>query len=111
MLMNLSDEHVVVVVVTYNSASLLPSFVDSLAAGLGPVSWELIVADNGSADDSVATVRQLVHSATVIELGRNAGYAAGINAAVGAAGSWTAVLALNPDVRLTPKCVPELLRA
>ncbi len=109
--MNPSDEHVAVVVVTYNSASLLPDFVASLAPGLGDVSWELIVADNGSTDCSVPTARRLAPSAMVIELGRNAGYAAGINAAVGSVGSWTAVLALNPDVRLMPNCVPELLRA
>src|SRR5665811_2530774 len=49
--------------------------------------------------------------ATVVEMGRNAGYAAGINAAVAAAPPHTAVLVLNPDVRLGAGCVPELLRA
>jgi GT2 family glycosyltransferase len=49
----------------------------------------------------------------VVETGRNAGYAAGINAAVAAAAEraepFDAVLVLNPDIRLAPGCVPELL--
>ena len=57
------------------------------------------------------TARHLHPLPRSIDLGRNAGYAAGINAAVRSAGARTAILALNPDVRLTPNCVPELLRA
>lgn len=109
--MNLSGEQVAVVVVTYNSAPLLADFVAALGPAMADVSWHLVVADNDSADDSVVVARTLAPSATVIEVGRNAGYAAGINAAVASAGSFSAVLALNPDVRLTPGCVPELLRA
>ena len=44
-------------------------------------------------------------------MGRNAGYAAGINAAVRAAPPHSAILVLNPDVRLMPGCVAELLDA
>ena len=42
--------------------------------------WTLIVADNNSHDASVPSLRQI---APVVEMGRNAGYAAGINAAIG----------------------------
>jgi N-acetylglucosaminyl-diphospho-decaprenol L-rhamnosyltransferase len=44
-----------------------------------------------------------------VQTGRNAGYAAGINAAVAAADPHDAILVLNPDIRLAPDCVPELL--
>jgi GT2 family glycosyltransferase len=98
------------VVVTYNSADVLPGLVASLVPGLGDVPWHLVVADNASADGSAAVARQLVPSATVIETGGNRGYAAGINAAVAAAPPHTAVLVLNPDVRLDAGCVPELLQ-
>jgi N-acetylglucosaminyl-diphospho-decaprenol L-rhamnosyltransferase len=104
------NETVAVVVVTYNSESLLEDLLASLGPGLDPVPWHLTVADNASADGSVATVRRLAPEATVVEMGRNAGYAAGINAAVSAARPHTAVLVLNPDVRLEPGCVTELLR-
>jgi GT2 family glycosyltransferase len=105
------NETVAVVVVTYNSEALLKDLLASLGPGLDPVPWHLTVADNASADGTVATLRRLAPEATVVEMGRNAGYAAGINAAVAAAGPHTAVLVLNPDVRLEPGCVTELLRA
>ena len=104
-----SGEHVLVVVVTYNSATLLPDLVDSLHTGFGVLPWHLVVADNDSTDDSVDEARRLAPDATVLALGRNAGYAAGINAALAAAPAHTAVLVLNPDVRLDPGCVPALL--
>jgi N-acetylglucosaminyl-diphospho-decaprenol L-rhamnosyltransferase len=103
------SESVAVVVVTYNSERLLPDLIASLGPGLDGIDWQLIVADNASKDDSVGAVRRLAPDATVVEMGRNAGYAAGINAAVAKAGPFTAVLVLNPDVRLTPNCVRTLL--
>jgi N-acetylglucosaminyl-diphospho-decaprenol L-rhamnosyltransferase len=106
-----SRETVAVVVVTYNSQELLADLVASLGPGLGNVCWHLTVADNDSADESVAQVRRLAPDAGVVRLGRNAGYAAGINAAVAAAPPHTAVLVLNPDVRLRPGCVAALLPA
>lgn len=103
-------ETIAVVVVTYNSASLIEDLVASLAPGLRGLNWHLTVADNDSRDATVETVRRFAPYAHVVETGRNAGYAAGINAAVAAAKPFTAVLVLNPDVRLAPDCVPELLK-
>lgn len=103
-------ETVAVVVVTYNSEPLLADLVESLGPGLVGVDWHLTVADNDSADGTVETLRKLAPEATVVEMGANRGYAAGINAAVAAAPPHTAVLVLNPDVRLDPGGVPELLR-
>jgi GT2 family glycosyltransferase len=103
-------ERVAVAVVTFDSAPVLPGLVESLPLGLEGLDWTLVVADNDSTDDTVAVVHRIAPQAVVLEMGRNAGYAAGINAAVRAAGEFTAVLVLNPDVRLTPGCVPELLR-
>ena len=108
--MNHVVQAVTVVVVTFNSAHLLPDLLASLPAGMGDLPWCLAVADNDSGDGTVETVRRLAPEATVVEMGRNAGYAAGINAAVAAVGPGRATLVLNPDVRLAPGCVPELLR-
>jgi N-acetylglucosaminyl-diphospho-decaprenol L-rhamnosyltransferase len=102
---------VAVVVVTYNSEELLADLLASLDDGLKGVPWHLTVADNASADASVATLLRLAPEATVVLMGRNVGYAAGINAAVRAARPHSAVLVLNPDVRLMPGCVAELLTA
>ncbi len=103
------DETIAVIVVTYNSERLLADLVTALRSGLQGVSWHLTVADNASADASIAEIRRLVPEATVVEMGRNAGYAAGINAAVAAAPPHTAILVLNPDIRLAPGCGKELL--
>jgi GT2 family glycosyltransferase len=102
---------VAVVVVTYNSDRLLVDLFDSLDGGLAGSTWQLVVVDNASADETVAAIRRLRPAATVVETGRNAGYSAGINAGVAAAPPHSAVLVLNPDVRLCPGCVPALLRA
>jgi GT2 family glycosyltransferase len=102
---------VAVVVVTYHSQALVPDLLASLGPGLAGLRWHLTVADNASTDQTVPLLRRLAPTATVVELGANRGYAAGINAAVAVAPPHTAVLVLNPDVRLRPGCVPELLRA
>jgi N-acetylglucosaminyl-diphospho-decaprenol L-rhamnosyltransferase len=102
-------ESIAVVVVTYNSERLVAGLIESLPVGLAGLDWHLVVADNASSDGTADTVRRLAPGATVVETGRNGGYAAGINAAVESAPAHTAVLVLNPDVRLLPGCVAELL--
>ncbi len=103
------DETVAVVVVMFNSAELMPELLASLEGGLAGVQWHLTVVDNASTDGSVDIVRRLAPSARMVETGRNGGYAAGINAGVREADPHTAILILNPDVRLSPDCVAGLL--
>jgi N-acetylglucosaminyl-diphospho-decaprenol L-rhamnosyltransferase len=102
---------VAVVVVMYNSARLLPALLESLHRGLRGLTWHLTLVDNASTDDSADAARRLAPHATVVATGRNGGYAAGINAGVRSAARHTAVLILNPDVRLADGCVAELARA
>jgi N-acetylglucosaminyl-diphospho-decaprenol L-rhamnosyltransferase len=103
-----AEPTVAVVVVTWNSAAPLPGLVDTLDAGLTGLRYRLIVVDNDSADDTVALTRRLAPTATIVETGRNAGYAAGINAGLAVAGEYDAVLVLNPDIRLFAGCVRTL---
>lgn len=102
---------VAVAVVTWNSAEVLPGLIASLSAGAGDVPHRLIVVDNASSDDTVQVARRLSPDSTVLQTGRNAGYAAGVNAAIAAAPDAPAILVLNPDVRLGPDCLPALLAA
>lgn len=101
-----------VVVVTYNSAEVLAdclrAFPDAFA---GAGDYHVIVADNASTDGSVALARAEVPGSRVVQLGRNAGYAAGINAAIAVAPPGQDILVLNPDVRLRPGSVAALIRA
>ena len=77
---------IAVCVVTYNSAGLIEDLVSSLADGGAGTDWSLVFADNASSDHTIAELRRVARDATVVELGANRGYAAGINAAIRAAG-------------------------
>ncbi|MGY1502718.1 glycosyltransferase family 2 protein [Streptomyces sp. QTS52] len=100
---------VAVIVVTWNSASVLPGFLAALPDGMAGLDWRLVVADNDSADDTVEVLRTLAPDATVVQTGRNAGYAAGVNAALGAAGEYGTVLICNPDIRMREGCAKRLV--
>lgn len=103
---------VAVVIVTYNSAKILGGCLDSLAAGARGVDLrEIVVADNASKDESTDLARRA--GATVVQVGRNAGYAAGFNAGVAALDleRLDAVMVLNPDCRLRPGCLAPLAAA
>lgn len=97
------------VFVTYNSARVLPEALRALPAAMeGLPAFEVVIADNASTDDSVAVARRVWRGATIVQVGRNLGYAAGINAAVRASSATDAILVLNPDVRLQPGSVASM---
>ncbi|MEV0977319.1 glycosyltransferase family 2 protein [Streptomyces sp. NPDC049915] len=100
---------VAVIVVTWNSAAVLPGFLAALPDGMTGLGWRLVVADNDSADDTVDVLKTLAPDATVVQTGRNAGYAAGVNAALAAADGCDAVLICNPDVRMRRGCARRLV--
>jgi len=90
---------VAVVIVTYNNAHDVGPLLESLRAEAVGQSLKVIVADNASQDD---TLLELARYPDVIALptGGNLGYAGGINAAMEKVGRATAVLVLNPDLRV-----------
>jgi GT2 family glycosyltransferase len=99
-----------VVVVTYNSADTLGGLLDTMADGLAGVSRsEVIIADNGSTDDSADIAEGHPIGARVVRTGRNGGYAAGINAALATVGREADALILNPDIRLSPGAAARLV--
>jgi N-acetylglucosaminyl-diphospho-decaprenol L-rhamnosyltransferase len=101
-----------VAVVTWNSGHHLPGFIAALPAGLaGVTSWRLVVADNGSTDSTCDLLSKLAPDAMLLALGRNLGFAAGVNAAIAACRPSRAVLILNPDVRLGEGMAVRLLDA
>lgn len=106
-----SETAVTLVVVTYNSASLLPELLASLpVACAGVPVVDVVVADNASTDGTLDLLRGR-DDVVAVPVGRNAGYAAGINAGVAAAAPRGPVLVLNPDIRLAPGSVKRLLDA
>jgi len=100
-----------VVVVTHNSAAIVGECLASVRTH-GPSTGVVttIVVDSGSTDDSIETA-EAVAGTRVVSLGRNAGYAAGVNAGIAALTDAEVVLVLNPDIRLTAGAFDALLRA
>ncbi|GAA1300415.1 glycosyl transferase family 2 [Planotetraspora silvatica] len=112
---NFAALRVAVVVVTYNSADVLEDCLRSLTDGDQDVRLtDVVVADNASKDDSLAIAKGTAHiPVTTVQVGRNAGYAAAINAGTDALDpdGFDAVLVLNPDCRLRPGALSVLARA
>lgn len=95
---NTDSPELSVAIVLYNSADTLPGCLRSIRADLDIGFAELIAVDNASPDDGLTVLRAEVPAAQVVEMERNRGFAAGVNAAVARARGryW---LLLNPDVR------------
>jgi GT2 family glycosyltransferase len=111
--MSYASIDVAVITVTYNSERVIEDFLASLASGMEGLSWQLVVADNASRDETVAVVERwaAAHpdaSSVVVQTGYNAGYAGGINAALAKADPHRAALILNPDLRLRPGCARRM---
>jgi len=98
------------VVVTWQSAPVLPELASTLPPALAGLHWEMWLADNASSDGSLAMAKALFPSAFLMANERNIGLAAAWNRLwLLAKGSY--LLFLNPDVRLAPGSVAELHRA
>ncbi|MEQ1955499.1 glycosyltransferase [Mesorhizobium yinganensis] len=99
-----------IIVVTYNSASVLPPLLDSVQDGLAGVDkYAVVIVDNDSRDGSAELAEAHRVGPTVIRMGRNAGYAAAINAGTAVIDPRSDILILNPDLRLYPHAVKPLM--
>lgn len=94
-----------VVIVSYNSRDQLR---DCLGPLLGLPGVNVVVVDNASPDDSLATVSDL--PLTAIQLPSNGGFAHGVNAGW-RAGRAPYVLLLNPDARIDGRSLATLVSA
>jgi len=100
-----SVARVAAVIPTWNRRDLLDTLLKSLAAQTRPFD-QIIVVDNGSADDSADLAERA--GAKVLRLGRNLGFAPAVNRGIDAAeADWVAVL--NNDVTLEPDWLAQLL--
>jgi GT2 family glycosyltransferase len=98
-----------ITMVTYNAAQHIPRCVASLVCQ-DYVSLELIVVDNASSDGSAEMFRDFPFPVRVIRNKENDGFSISQNQAVAEAlGEW--ILCLNPDTRLDPTLISELVRA
>lgn len=100
---------VAVVIVNYNGERLLPDCLGALASQtIAPD--EIVVADNGSRDGSLALLRARHPGVRVLSLGRNLGFGGGANRGVRAtAAPWVCVL--NSDATPAPDWLAQLTAA
>ena len=98
-----------IALVTYGRAELALDAIESIREHTDPC-YEMIIVDNASPDDTVATLRSAVHGAILIENPVNMGFGAGVNHAV-LHGRGEYVLVLNSDIVVEPGWLPPLINA
>jgi N-acetylglucosaminyl-diphospho-decaprenol L-rhamnosyltransferase len=90
----------------FNGSAQLGRTLRGLAAQTRPA--DVVLADNGSSDDSVALARRELPEVKVLELGENLGFGPALNRAV-AAHPADALILLNNDAEPEPRFVEALL--
>lgn len=85
-----------VIILNWNGVELLRRFLPRVVAHTSPESAEVVVADNGSTDDSVEWVKENYPSVRILEFESNLGFAGGYNRALKEGGYRISVL-LNSD--------------
>jgi GT2 family glycosyltransferase len=73
--------------------------------------WSVVVVDNGSSNDEAKMIRTRYPHATVLETGKNLGYAGGNNVGLEYAARQEAdyILVLNNDTEVSPGCLSALV--
>lgn len=105
---------VAMIILTWNQRALTLACLADLATVLGPREDVCtIVVDNGSTDDTAASVRSWAPWATLLETGANLGYAAGNNVGIRYALAQGAlyICILNNDVTIAPAFLEPMLEA
>lgn len=96
-----------IVIVNFNTSADLVACLRSLTSAPPARTQSIVVVDNGSSDDSVRAVRAEFKAVEIIEMGRNAGFAAANNAGIRATSS-PRVLLLNSDTLVPPGALDAL---
>ena len=98
---------VAVIILNWNGEKLLRRYLHSVAANTNPDIAEIIVADNGSTDGSLAFIRENFPQVKVMAFDTNHGFAGGYNLALAQIANEFTVL-LNSDVETPPGWIEPL---
>ncbi|HYF67935.1 MAG TPA: glycosyltransferase family 2 protein [Ohtaekwangia sp.] len=98
--------HTAVVILNYNGENLLKQFLPSVIQH--SENAEVIVADNGSTDESIRVLEAQFPAVRVIKLGHNYGFCGGYNRALKQVQADYYVL-LNSDIEVTPKWLTPMV--
>ena len=105
-----------VIILNWNGAAMLRQFLPNVLRNTNNPDYEVIVADNGSADNSIDVVQEIntnaltkgIAPARIFPFDTNLGFAAGYNQAISQVDSEYVVL-LNSDVEVTPDWLEPLI--
>ncbi len=92
----------------YNTSAELLQALDSVEEAVSGIATRVVVIDNGSTDDSVSRIKSSGKEIEIIELAKNAGFAAAFNRIF----SYVITpyyLLLNTDIILKPGCVKKMV--
>ena len=78
----LSTKKVAIVILNWNGAKLMEEFLPSVITYSPAEEAEVVVADNGSTDNSIALLQEKFPSVRIIQLDKNYGFAEGYNQAL-----------------------------
>lgn len=98
-----------VIILNWNGLELLKQFLPTAVRYTVSEQADLIVADNGSTDDSVQWIRLNCPEVKILEFEKNYGFAEGYNRAIDIV-DYPYVTLLNSDVEVTPDWWQPLLR-
>lgn len=104
---NAPKKPVAVIILNWNGVKLLREFLPSVIRHTNSDIADVIVADNGSSDDSLLVLEREFPEALVLPLDKNYGYAEGYNRAIRAT-HYEYTILLNSDVEVTPHWVEPL---
>ncbi len=104
----MSELDLSICIVSLNTCTLLRDCLHSLYQASSPVTFEVIVVDNHSADSTLAMLQGEFPQVKVIQLERNEGYTHPMNLGLKAGGG-RYLMQLNPDTLIQPGMLENLL--
>lgn len=101
-------KYISVIILNWNGSRLLREYLPSVVQYSNPDIADVIVADNGSTDDSIKILKEEFPSVRIIPFNDNHGFAKGYNLAIEQINTPYCIL-LNDDVRVTPHWLEPML--
>lgn len=99
---------VAVIILNWNGLELLKKFLPSVCRYTNPELADIIIADNGSEDNSIVWIQENHPEVKIMAFSKNYGYADGYNRAIKAL-EYEYVVLLNSDVEATPAWIEPLV--
>ncbi len=100
---------VAVIILNWNGNSLLTEFLPTVCQNTPEEIADIIVADNGSTDASIETLKQHFPQVGTILFPQNYGFAEGYNRAIEQLQDYTYTVLLNSDVAVAPHWIEPML--